>query len=91
MKLATWIERCLHHQERLDALEAGAPLKAIMLTVRESSSSLPEALQSMPEVANILSAKQIEALSLPENYVWVGPEMLDNLLALARKKDKRKS
>jgi hypothetical protein len=45
----------------------------------------------MQEVTDILSAKQIQALSLPENYVGVGPEMLDNVLALADEKGKRES
>ena len=66
-------------------------IEAAVLIVRETGTSLPETLKSMQEVTDILSAKQIQALSLPENYVGVGPEMLDNVLALADEKGKRES
>ena len=45
----------------------------------------------MQEVTDILSAKQIQVLSLPENYVEVGPEMLDNVFALASEKSEGES
>ena len=87
------LSECYTHAlaEHIPKTQARALIEAAVLIVRETGTSLPETLKSMQEVTDILSAKQIQALSLPENYVGVGPEMLDNVLALANEKGKRES
>lgn len=52
--------------------------------MRETGTPLPEMLLSMTEITDILSTKQIAELALPENYVGMSAEMLENVLALAQ-------
>ena len=73
--------------KRMSKFEARAILDKACADCRVTSLPLADVLKDMPEVLNVLSAEEVDAMAEPETYTGAAAEIVDNVLAAAAAHD----
>ena len=73
--------------KRMSKFEARAILDKACADCRVTSLPLADVLKDMPEVLNVLSAEEVDAIAEPETYTGAAAEIVDNVLAAAAAHD----